>query len=164
VSGTPLVLDLEASGFGRDSYPIEVGYVLPDGASFCTLIRPEPGWAHWDASAQSVHGIARDTAIRHGRAAADVARLLNERLRGMTAYTDGWAHDYSWLAALFEVAGLRVAFRLENLRSLLHDQDASRWHEVKQQVAGEMGVQRHRASADARLLQATVMRLRSLRA
>ena len=36
----PTILDLEASGFGRDSYPIEVGYVLPDGSSFCSLIRP----------------------------------------------------------------------------------------------------------------------------
>jgi len=27
----PGVLDMEASGFGRDSYPIEVGYVLPTG-------------------------------------------------------------------------------------------------------------------------------------
>jgi hypothetical protein len=93
-----------------------------------------------------------------------VARLLNERLRGMTAYSDGWAHDYPWLAALFEVAGFPLAFRLENLRSLLDDHDAARWHEVKQQVAEEMGVQRHRASTDARLLQATVMRLRALRA
>ena len=27
----PAVLDIEASGFGRDSFPVEVGFVLPDG-------------------------------------------------------------------------------------------------------------------------------------
>lgn len=43
---TPAVLDVEASGFGRYSYPIEVGYALPDGRVFCTLIRPEPHWTH----------------------------------------------------------------------------------------------------------------------
>ena len=54
---TPSIMDIEASGFGRSSYPIEVGYVLGDGSSFCTLIRPLPSWTHWDASAESVHHI-----------------------------------------------------------------------------------------------------------
>ena len=27
----PAILDIEASGFGRGSYPIEIGYYLPDG-------------------------------------------------------------------------------------------------------------------------------------
>ena len=35
VANQPLVragvLDIEASGFGRGSYPIEIGFVLPDG-------------------------------------------------------------------------------------------------------------------------------------
>jgi len=47
----PAVLDIEASGFGRDSYPVEIGYVLPDGQTWCTLIRPAPAWTHWDATA-----------------------------------------------------------------------------------------------------------------
>ena len=29
---TPIVIDVEASGFGKGSYPIEVGVVLPDGS------------------------------------------------------------------------------------------------------------------------------------
>jgi hypothetical protein len=36
------VIDVEASGFGRGSYPIEVGFVLPDGEAVCTLVRPRP--------------------------------------------------------------------------------------------------------------------------
>ena len=35
----PAVLDIEASGFGVGSYPIEVGFVLPDGQSYCSLLR-----------------------------------------------------------------------------------------------------------------------------
>ena len=102
----PTVLDVEASGFGRHSYPIEVGYVLPDGKTYCTLIRPEPNWTHWDPQAEHLHHIARETAVARGRPASEVAQMLNTHLRGQTVYTDGWANDYSWLAALFEVADL----------------------------------------------------------
>jgi hypothetical protein len=158
----PAVLDIEASGFGRDSFPVEIGYVLPDGEAFCTLIRPAPGWTHWDDSAERLHRISHQTARTHGRDALEVATLLNERLRGMTLYCDGWAHDYVWLSVLFEAADLAPAFKLDNLRALLTDRDAARWAAAKQQVATEMRLQRHRASSDARVLQQTLVRLRTL--
>ena len=157
----PAVLDIEASGFGRDSFPIEVGFVLPDGETFCTLIRPAAGWTHWDDSAERLHRISPQTARAHGRDALEVARLLNERLRGMTLYCDGWAHDYVWLNVLFDAAGMTPAFKLDNLRALLTDHEASSWAIVKEQVAGEMRLQRHRASSDAKLLQQTLVRLRA---
>lgn len=157
----PAVLDIEASGFGRDSYPIEIGYVLPDGGGYCTLVRPEVAWTHWDVEAQQLHGISRDTVLLHGRPALEIARHLNQVLRGQTVYTDGWANDYSWIGALFEAADLSPAFHIENLRALLSDSDAARWHQIKDQVAGELNLRRHRASSDARLLQMTLRRLRS---
>lgn len=155
----PAVLDIEASGFGRRSYPIEVGCILPDGQSFCTLIRPEPDWVHWDPEAEKLHHISRALAEKVGRSALDVAHLLNTRLRGQTVYSDGWANDFTWIGALFEAVDLSPYFKLENLRSLLSDDEAARWHDVKQQVSGELGLQRHRASSDARVLQCTLQRL-----
>ncbi|GAP35773.1 hypothetical protein ABXN37_11505 [Piscinibacter sakaiensis] len=156
----PAILDVEASGFGRDSYPIEVGYVLPDGRARCTLIRPAPGWVHWDPQAEAVHHIPREAVLRHGREVGDVARWLNEELGGLTVYTDGWAHDYPWLSALFEEAGCSWRFKLDSLRSLLDEQEATHWHALKQQVGRELKLERHRASADARLLQSTYLRLK----
>jgi hypothetical protein len=88
-----------------------------------------------------------------------VAQHLNEQLRDRTIYSDGWAHDYSWLAALFDAAGTRPAFKLDNLRALLNEHEAANWHRVKEQVTGEMRRQRHRASSDARVLQLTLRRL-----
>ena len=85
----PGVLDIEASGFGRGSFPIEIGFVLPDGESFCTLIRPAPGWTHWDPAAERLHRISQATARSHGRDAREVSLLLNERLHGLTLYCDG---------------------------------------------------------------------------
>ena len=63
-----------------------------------------------------LHGITRETALRHGRPAAEVARELNRRLRGRTVYSDGWAHDYAWLNRLFDAADSMPAFRLDHLR------------------------------------------------
>ena len=92
----------------------------------------------------------------------EVARSINTQLAGQTVYSDGWANDYTWLGALFDAADMSPAFRLENLRALLDDAQADQWHTVKAQVSSERGVQRHRASADARLLQLTLLRLRTV--
>jgi hypothetical protein len=157
----PAVLDIEASGFGRDSYPVEVGFVLADGSTYCTLIRPAPEWKHWDPEAERLHHITLSTIVEHGRDVAEVARQLNHRLRGLTLYCDGWAHDFTWLGVLFEAAGLSPSFKLDNLRALLTDQEAAHWGVVKKQVAKEMRLQRHRASSDAKILQTTLIRLRA---
>jgi len=157
---TPSIMDIEASGFGRSSYPIEVGYVLGDGSSFCTLIRPLPSWTHWDASAESVHHISRPLLDRNGRTVTEVAALLNERLRGRTLYSDGWGHDFSWLSTLFEEAGCVPLFRLESLRKLLSEDEANRWQRTRDRIKGEFSLARHRASVDAWLLQQTWLRVR----
>lgn len=157
---TPSIIDIEASGFGRSSYPIEVGYVLGDGSSFCTLIRPAPSWTHWDSSAESVHHIQRTTLDRHGKPVAEVAAMLNERLRGKTLYSDGWGHDFAWLSALFDEAGCVPLFRLESLRKLLSEDEADRWQPTRDRISGEFSLARHRASVDAWLLQQTWLRVR----
>jgi hypothetical protein len=156
----PPILDIEASGFGLGSYPIEVGIVMPDGRSWCSLVRPEPDWQHWDPSAAAVHHISREHLQNHGRPAVEVADALNEWLQGMVVYSDAWAHDYTWLNRLFDVAERTPHFKLDNLRALLSDTEAASWHDVKRQVATGMTLQRHRASSDARLLQSTLLALR----
>lgn len=156
----PTVIDIEASGFGRGSYPIEVGFVLADGESWCSLVRPEPDWLHWDISAAAVHRIRRDSLLRHGRSCADVAQLLNQRLRGQTVYTDCWAHDYAWIARLYDAAERSPSFRLANLQGLLNDTQLARWDQTRAEVAARLRLHRHRASADARVLQQTLVTLR----
>lgn len=156
----PTILDLEASGFGRGSYPIEIGFVEASGLPFCSLIQPAPEWAHWDAEAEALHGISRELLLRHGRPREWVADELNRRLAGQTVYSDSWGHDYSWLSKLFDGAGRFPRFRLEDLRRLLSEDEASRWNAVQQEVRAEAQVRRHRASADAKVLQMTLMRVK----
>ncbi|MFT4172897.1 MAG: hypothetical protein QM639_10090 [Rhodocyclaceae bacterium] len=155
----PAILDFEASGFGRGSYPIEVGFILPDGVSFCSLIQPAPEWAGWDSGAERIHGISRELLTQRGRPIDDIAILMNERLRGLTVYCDGWAHDYVWLNQLFDAAHRVPAFKLDHLASILPEAQANRWNTVRDEVERELGLARHRASNDARILQATWRRL-----
>ncbi|WP_269532779.1 hypothetical protein [Chitinimonas sp. BJYL2] len=155
----PAFLDIEASGFGSASYPIEVGIVLPDGASYCSLIRPEPDWRHWDAGAEQVHGIDRARLFAHGRKAAEVATALNQRLLGQTVYTDAWYHDYVWLSRLFDAAERSPCFVLQDLRVLLDTAAMQVWDQIQQQVRAELHLTRHRASNDARVLQQTLLRV-----
>ncbi|WP_343642527.1 hypothetical protein [Roseateles sp.] len=156
----PTILDLEASGFGRGSYPIEIGFVEAGGLPFCSLIQPAPDWEHWDEQAEALHGISRELLLRHGRPREWIADELNRRLAGQTVYSDSWGHDYSWLSKLFDSAGRLPRFRLEDLRRLLSEDEASQWSGVQQQVRDEAHLRRHRASADAKVLQMTLMRLK----
>jgi len=146
---------------GATAYPIEIGFVLPDGHAYCTLIKPESHWTHWDPQAEATHHIPREIVVQRGTTRAYRGpNASNQKLAGQTVYSDGWANDYSWINALFDAADMAPRFKLENLRALLSDHEADRWHLIKAEVISERGAQRHRASADARLLQLTLLRLR----
>ncbi len=157
----PAIIDLEASGFGRGSYPIEVGFVLSDGESYCSLIRPPEHWKHWDEGAEQLHHITPGILAQHGKPAIDVARALNERLCGKVVYSDGWMNDYSWLGRLYDEVEMTPTFKVENLRALLSEEQAALWHRTKQAVLAETSQNRHRASIDARVIQETVSRVRA---
>ncbi|MEI7968785.1 MAG: hypothetical protein WCJ69_07355 [Betaproteobacteria bacterium] len=152
---SPPIIDVEASGFGRGSYPIEIGVVLAAAETHCFLIHPAEHWTHWDSNAESVHHISRDILLRHGKPVESVARRLNELLAGATIFSDAWGHDQSWVALLFEQAGLPQLFRIEALRGLLSDTEAAYWHSARAVVQSRLGATRHRASADAVVIQKT---------
>jgi len=153
----PIIIDVEASGFGRGSYPIEVGVALEDGRTRCFLIQPAPGWTHWDPKAEAMHGISRELLIRHGRPVREVAEELNALLLYKIVYSDAWGHDQSWLALLFETAGLPRRFRVESLRCLLQESHLDHWQTEKEAVLHGLKNVRHRASNDALVLQRTLV-------
>ncbi len=157
----PVFLDIEASGFGAGSYPIEVGCALADGRTVCCLVRPAESWRHWDASAESVHHISRDVLQQHGLPVQEVVTRLDEALHGREVYSDAWGNDYAWLSRLYDEAERVPHFHLRSLRELLSEDEAARWHAVKQAVSEELRSTRHRASNDARVLQTAYARLRS---
>jgi len=82
---TPYIIDVEASGFGGTSYPIEVGVALDGGRRFCTLIQPAPSWTFWSDQAEATHGVSRQQLRTFGKPVPEVAGLLNEKLAGYTS-------------------------------------------------------------------------------
>lgn len=62
----PVFGDIEASGLDEASYPIEIGWSLPDGRTRSFLIKPEPEWTHWDEAAEDLHGISREELEKSG--------------------------------------------------------------------------------------------------
>jgi hypothetical protein len=151
----PAIIDIEASGFGNGSYPIEIGLALPDGTTHCFIIRPDTSWTHWDNAAQAVHGIPRETLVESGKPVTEVAEALNRLVGGKKIYTDAWSYDLCWLGKLFDVAGLPQLFQLESIRALMNETQAERWHATKSRVIRKLGLARHRASTDALILQHT---------
>lgn len=159
---TPIFVDVEASGFGYGSYPIEIGCILADGSTHCTLIRPAAGWTHWDPAAERIHGIGRGLLYRRGRTVREVAGWLNALIGRHTLYSDNWSFDNSWIWRLFAEAGVLPRFRVESLRTLLTEAQAAHWYTAKQQVLQASRIERHRASADACVLRLTYERVTAL--
>jgi hypothetical protein len=156
----PAIMDIEASGFGPLSYPIEIGYITETGERFCCLIRPHHEWVYWDKKAEDVHGISRRALIENGKDIRWVATQLNQQLAEKTLYSDGWVVDSTWLNELFFRAAVKPTFRLSALDMILSELQMERWHEMKERLHAENTEVRHRASSDAKVIQLTYQQTR----
>ncbi len=159
---TPIIIDVEASGFGGQSYPIEVGIAMEDGDKYCSLILPAEDWIHWDSDAEKVHRIARDILETYGKPMRKVAEHLNKLLKGKTIYTDGWVVDKPWLTTLFYNAKVDMEFQVSPLEVILSEEQMAKWHETKDKILGEVEKHHHRASFDAWIIQETFKRTNSI--
>ena len=149
----PHIIDVEASGFGAESYPIEVGVVLADGRRYCRLIVPQPSWQHWSKEAEDLHGISRQLLLEKGISIYQVCDDLNTLLHGMTVHSDGWVVDYPWLIKLFEAAQTPMKFSVSPLEMVLTEYQMEHWSRVRQKVEQTHLSARHRASSDAAFIQ-----------
>jgi hypothetical protein len=108
-------LDFEASSLAPDSYPIEVGWVMEDGAAEDHLIRPAPGWTDWDPSAEAIHRLTREDLFARGDPHDEVARRMLEVLAPHDIFASAPSWDGKWLSVLLRGAGLpRHALRLRD--------------------------------------------------
>ncbi len=151
----PAILDIEASGFGKGSYPIEIGVAAENGKSYSWLVFPESDWTHWQSEAAQLHRITREDLLRDGVKPAVIAETLNELFEGQTLYSDGWGFDSGWLSLLFYVARKTMLFKLETLPRILSEYQLEHWDRVKAELRMKHGWVHHRAEQDAKLLQLT---------
>jgi hypothetical protein len=158
----PNIIDFEASGFGADSYPIEVGVALSTGQKYCALIKPANNWLYWDKNAEQVHGLSLKDLLSHGKSINTVTRELNAFLGNITLYSDGWVVDKPWLSRLFYQSGLAPSFFMSPLENILKEPQMEIWTVTKRQVIADLALTRHRASTDALIIQETFARTQQL--
>ena len=151
----PTIIDIEASGFGSYSYPIEVGVVKYDGERYCALIKPEPTWDHWCDKAEQVHGISRELLQANGKTAREVCAELNDFLQESMAFSDAWIHDNPWLTRLFFAARMSRSFHLSPIEYIACEEQLMLWDKTKKRLEHQLNIERHRASGDAYLIQQT---------
>lgn len=152
---SPSIVDIEASGFGPNSYPIEIGVVKGNGERYCSLIKPHQSWTHWNISAEQVHGISRSTILAQGVDIVSVCQELNTFLHGEDVFTDAWAHDNRWISKMFDIAEVNPSFHLKAIEFIMCEEQHEKWDRTKQQVGKQLKLRRHRASSDAFLIQQT---------
>ena len=158
----PAIIDLEASGFGRGSYPIEVGFALENREVHSFLIKPEDDWTHWSEEAEAIHGISREQLMTEGEDVKTIAIRMNDLLRGQTLYSDAWSFDSSWIGRMFDSAGIVQRFRIETINKILPPEQIEHWHPTKESVLEELGIKAHRAANDVQVLQETFLRIVSI--
>ncbi len=156
----PAVIDIEASGFGFQSYPIEVGIVLASGQRLSRLIKPLRSWTHWDSSAEALHGISRDQLLQEGYAPRVVAEELNDILSGQTVYSDAWVVDKPWIDTLFDAVKINRDFRISPIEAIFSESQIEDWDLTKKRITEESGQPIHRALNDALLIQETFVATR----
>ncbi len=158
----PTIIDIEASGFGSRSYPIEIGVVKTNGDRYCALIEPAPEWDHWSESAQSIHGISRRLLESRGRKPREICIELNQFLGNITAYSDAWTHDSPWLNRLFFAGRLQPSFHLSPIEMIASEAQLLLWDQTKKRLEKRLDIKRHRASGDAYLIQQTYLETRNM--
>ena len=168
-------LDFEASSLSDHSFPVEVAWVFQDGRSESHLIRPAPEWTDWDAQAEAIHGLSRETLATDGAPHDAVAERMIEALSDHELFASAPSWDGKWLSALLRGAGLpRHALRLRDTDEAMRATateilqgvvpsarlDVEVHALVAQANAGKRANPAHRALADAQEEYATWCRLR----
>ena len=161
----PCIGDIEASGLGIQSYPIEIAWSIPSGEIRSRLIRPAPEWGtYWEQAAEDLHGITRDMIQQQGVAAVDVAALMNADLHGEVLHFDGGDYDRRWLSQLFDAAGVQPTFGFGDFNTLLAlagVRDGGRRLESEMRARTDIGdLKLHRAAHDVKFLQRWYIRAR----
>lgn len=110
------ILDIEASGLGDESYPIEIAWCAVDGDDvFSALINPESAgdWDYWDEHAEmDIHGISRDECCAKGENVVTLGRQLETFLADNVVFSDAAYQDQRWIDRLFDAVGKRSPAKL----------------------------------------------------
>lgn len=157
----PIFIDVEASSFSGDSYPIEIAWNI-DANIENHLLNPYfiKEWVDWDPASQAVHGLSRNYLSEHGKDPLSVAKRMNQVLSGQDVYSDAAEYDVHWIDQLFKATGLKRQFYIRDFFSLLPIEitngnfmsSSSILSEYKIKARKRANVPAHRANHDVKYL------------
>lgn len=141
-----ICIDIEASGLGPRSYPIEIAWkcgLTGDKDSF--LINPETGynWTDWDSTAEDLHHIVVDELLAEGISVRQACERLNTRLEGKTVTSDAFDFDYFWIQRLYESAMMNPTFEMQGVDKVLGGGQL-----IQYRLVANAQVRKHRAMDD----------------
>lgn len=147
VSNISLIcMDLEASGLGPRSYPIEVAWkCAATGESDSFLINPESayGWNDWDPVAAEIHGISREELKEEGISVREACKRLNQFLGDREVISDALEFDYFWMRRLFEAGMMKPTFKMQGIDHVLEGEQL-----IQYRLVASAQVRTHRAMND----------------
>lgn len=116
------IIDFEASGLSKQSYPIEVG--LTNGSDeYQALIKPMAHWQYWSDEAEAVHTLSKSQLESDGLNPAHVAHALNNKLSGQPVYCDSVQWDGFWCNVLFADNSIHQRFEVLDIQDLIKQSD-----------------------------------------
>jgi hypothetical protein len=142
------IIDIEASGFGLKSYPIEIAWRSEDGSFDSFLIIPHEKWTFWCKDAEkNVHHISRETLFNNGISIDDACLRLNKILGRKTLYSDNAKFDQMWIDDLFYYSSLVIhpSFKIKQINSLY-------FHMGSKEKVKEFNLELNKTKADHRAL------------
>ncbi len=146
------IMDFEASGLSKKSYPIEVG-VTNGSDSEDFLIKPMSHWTFWNADAESTHGISKSELNTKGVDSLEVVKFLNKKLNNSIVYCDSINWDGFWLNVLFSDRGITPSFKLLDIHDLLEtDHIFEKYIKAKTGLINSGAYKEHRALDDAKVI------------
>lgn len=112
-----IIIDIEASSLGTNSYPIEVG-LFGYNLSYSNLIIPEKEWVDWSQESEKIHNLDRNYLFEHGVSIKKIADDLNVLLHNKTIYSDAVSWDSFWIDKLFFKSGRYRNFDMKSVYNL----------------------------------------------
>lgn len=147
------IIDIEASGLHFDSYPIEVAVRLR-GQCKSWMVKPEPSWQYWCATAESMHGISREELFRDGLPAIEVVNQLNAFLTesDVVLYSDVDRWDGDWVDTLYYAVKVDKPFYVDSIYDVIGSDKADRFDKYFSRLAESGKYRHHRAGDDVEMI------------
>ena len=148
------IIDFEASGLTKNSYPIEVG-ITNGKTGYQALIKPLDNWTHWSSEAEKIHCISRDYLQAEGVNPERVVLDMNKLLSGQQVYCDSIQWDSFWCSVLFGYCGTSPSFSLLDINELVSKSEniLGAFLDCKNRLESSGQFKLHRALDDAKILQ-----------